>query len=102
MIEKNTPEQAPQVQASVNGCIMFQNAKTECILLTLQPGEVIPGHTNPVDVLFIGISGMGTLRTPRQTFVLETRQTLFVSSEEIRAWENHGSLPAVIMVVKLF
>ncbi len=55
MILKNTPGEASQADAPIDGRIMFSNEKAECILITLRPGEGIPAHKNPLDVVFIGM-----------------------------------------------
>lgn len=102
MIRKNTPEQAEKVKAAVDGRIMFSNPKTEVIMLSLNPGEIIPNHTNPFDVLFIGMEGVATLKSGNQTLELEPKQTLFVASEEPRQMENHSDDPIAVMVVKIF
>ncbi len=102
MIKKNTPEQAEKVKAAVDGRIMFSNPKAEAILLSLNPGEIIPEHTNPFDVLFIGMEGVATLKSVNQTLELEPKQTLYVTNEEPRQMENHTDDPIVVMVVKIF
>jgi len=102
MIKKNTPEQAEKVKAAVDGRIMFGNPKAECILLTLKPGEIIPEHTNPFDVLFIGMEGIATVISGNHTLELEPKQTLFVTGAEPRQMENHTDYPLSVMVVKIF
>ena len=102
MIKKNTPELAEKVKAAVDGRIMFSNSKAECILLTLKPGEVIPEHNNPFDVLFIGMEGLATVIIGNQKLELEPKQTLFITSEEPRQMENHTANPIAVMVVKIF
>lgn len=102
MIKKTTPEQAEKVKASVDGRIMFSSSKAEAILLSLNPGEKIPEHANPFDVIFIGMEGMATLKGGNQTITLEPKETLFVTSEELRQMENHTDKPIAVMVVKIF
>ncbi len=100
MIRKTIPEQAPKVPAAVDGRIMHQQETLEVILLTLQPGDSLPLHTNPSDVLFAGIQGSATLLTPAASFSLQAGETLFVSSHEARAWQNTTSQPCSILVIK--
>lgn len=100
MIEKTSPLQAPAVAAPVDGRIMHQQESLEVILLTLQPGDSLPLHTNPFDVLFAGIKGSATLLTPHSTYSLQPGETLFVSSHEERAWHNNGTQPCQILVIK--
>jgi quercetin dioxygenase-like cupin family protein len=101
MIKKNTPEQAEKVKAALDGRIMFSNPKAEAILLSLNPGEIIPEHTNPFDVLFIGMEGVATLKSGNQSLELEPKQTLFVTSEETRQMENNTDDSIAVMVVKI-
>ncbi len=102
MIKKTTPEKAEKVNAAVDGRIMFSNPKAECILLIIKPGEIIPEHTNPFDVLFVGMEGIATVKSGIQTLELEPKQTLFVTSEEPRQMENHTDKAITVMVVKIF
>ena len=102
MIRKTTPEQAEKVNAAVDGRIMFSSPRAESILLTLNPGEVIPEHTNPFDVLFIGLAGTATVKSSDKILTLEPIQTIFITSEESRQMENHTDKPIAVMVVKFF
>jgi quercetin dioxygenase-like cupin family protein len=101
MIIKNTPETAPKVAANLNGNIMFSNSKLESILLNLEPGQSIPAHNNPYDVLFIGMMGEAKLVCGQQEYSLLPFQTLFVSSDEPRSMQNATSSTARVMVVKI-
>jgi quercetin dioxygenase-like cupin family protein len=101
MIAKNTASVAPKVPAAVNGRIMFSDARMEAILLTLLPGESIPEHTNPCDVLFAGIKGKATLIGPEASYPLESGETIFISSEEPRSFKNDTSQACRILVIKI-
>jgi quercetin dioxygenase-like cupin family protein len=101
MIIKNTPELAEKVSAAVDGKIMFKNNNAETILLTLLPGETIPQHTNPFDVLLLGVQGTATLKCGTSEFKIDPCQTIFVSREEPRQIQNHSDLGVKIFVVKL-
>ncbi len=100
-MQKTTPQEAARVNAPIEGRIMFSNSRTESILLTLQPGETIPEHQNPFDVLFIGLSGKATLTSGSKSMTLEPCETVFVTSDEQRQMENKTSDTARVMVVKL-
>ncbi len=102
MIQKNTPEKSQKVQFAVDGRIMFSNSKTESILLTVQPGEQIPEHANPFDVLFIGIQGIASITGQSRSFTLEPCQTLFISGDEPRQLQNRTSTIVKLMVIKIF
>jgi quercetin dioxygenase-like cupin family protein len=102
MIKKTYPAHAPKVAFDLDGRIMHSDAKTEAVLLTLKPGEFIPAHTNPFDVLFIGISGQATITAGDQTFTMEPCETLFISGEELRQMQNQTGDMLKIMVMKVF
>ncbi len=76
MIKKTTPQQAAKVNFDIDGRIMHSSEKTKAILLTLQPGEKIPSHTNPFDVLFIGIQGQVSITAGNQVFTLAALRKL--------------------------
>ncbi len=80
---------------------MFSNNITKTILLTLQPGEIIPSHQNPFDVVFIGLSGKATLTSEKKNMTIEPFETVFVTSDEQRQMENLTWEVVRIMVVKL-
>lgn len=101
MIEKNTPLQAMEVYAPIDGRIMFSNPRIESILLTLVPGETIPPHTNPFDVLFIGMSGDLTLSEQESEVELSALETAFVAAGKQRQLHNPGSQKARVMVIKI-
>lgn len=101
MIKKTTPENAPAVPAAVDGRIMHSDSRAEAILLTLQPGEEIPMHTNPFDVIFAGISGEATLVSPTQNETIKQGETIFITADEDRACKNNGNEPVRVLVFKI-
>ena len=101
MIKKTIPSQAPAVPLSIDGRIMHRSENLEAILLTLQPGDSIPLHQNPFDVLFAGIEGTASLSTPRGQESIAPGETIFVSAEETRGWENHGQQACRVLVIKI-
>lgn len=101
MIKRTTPDQAPKVPAAIDGRIMHSDPRAEAILLTLNPGEEIPLHKNPFDVLFAGIKGEAKLETPDSETELRPGETIFVTSDEERAWKNQGTTTAKILVFKI-
>jgi quercetin dioxygenase-like cupin family protein len=101
MIKKSVPEKALAVPAAIDGRIMHSDPRTEAILLTLKPGEKIPLHKNPFDVLFAGIEGEATLISPTRIETIKPGETIFITADEERAWMNNGSEPARVMVFKI-
>ncbi|MFW6224623.1 MAG: cupin domain-containing protein [Bacteroidota bacterium] len=67
----------------------------------MQPGEIIPSHQNPFDVVFIGLSGKATLTSEKKNMTIEPFETVFVTSDEQRQMENLTWEVVRIMVVKL-
>lgn len=102
MIKKTIPTSAPRVGAAIDGRIMHCEPRTEAILLTISPGEEIPMHKNPFDVLFAGIRGKASLISSSITETIEAAETIFVTAGEDRAWKNETSQPAQILVIKIF
>jgi quercetin dioxygenase-like cupin family protein len=101
MIKKTIPSQAPAVPFSIDGRIMHRSNTLEAILLTLQPGDSIPMHQNPFDVLFAGIEGTATLTTPRRQETIEPGETIFVTQEEERGWKNQSQGICRVLVIKI-
>lgn len=101
MIQKMTPEKADKVNAAVDGRIMFDSRGIQAILLTLEPGESMPEHTNPFNVLFAGISGRANLVSDRLQWEISPGATIYVTAEENRGWINPFDEPCRIMVIKL-
>jgi quercetin dioxygenase-like cupin family protein len=102
MIKKTSPVHAKKVDAPVDGRIMYSDSRVEAIFLTLAPGENMPIHTNPFDVLFICIQGTAILLADQQKTSISQGETIYVSSDELRGWKNPGTNPCRIMVLKIF
>lgn len=101
MIKKNIPEKASKVPAPVDGRIMHSDERAEAILLSLNPGEEIPLHKNPFDVLFAGIEGRALLLSLSGEISIEPGETIFVTADEERAWKNPTCDTARILVFKI-
>ncbi len=101
MIQKNTHEHAEKVPADIDGRIMHRKENLEVILLTLKPGDSVPLHKNPFDVLFAGLAGSANLISNKPTETIHPGETIFVSREEDRGWENRGRETCRIFVIKI-
>ena len=101
MIIKNSPEKAPKVDASVDGRIMYSESRLEAILLRLAPGETMPAHKNPFDVLFIGIEGKASMVAEDRRLDISPGESIFITAEEKRGWQNTSDSPCRIMAVKI-
>jgi quercetin dioxygenase-like cupin family protein len=102
MIKKTIPEQAEKINFNIDGRIMHTGKKVETILLTLLPGEIIPSHTNPFDVLLICIAGNATINAGDQDYKLGPCETLFIGGETMRRIQNLENNALKIMAVKIF
>jgi quercetin dioxygenase-like cupin family protein len=102
MIIRNTPQQAKKINARVDGRLMHTDPRFEAILLTLAPGETMADHPNPLDVLFIGISGKGKLTQGQDRYGMAPGTSIFVSTNELRGWENPYDEPCRVMVLKMY
>ncbi len=101
MIIKSVPEEAPAVPTAFEGRIMHSDSRAEAILLTLQPGEEMPMHKNSFDVLFAGIKGEAMLVCTDQTMTIIPGETIYVTADEDRAWQNKGQVEVQILVFKI-
>lgn len=101
MIIKNSPEKAQKADAAVDGRIMYSEDRLEAILLTLGPGETMPAHKNPFDVLFIGIEGIASMVNEDRRLDVSPGESIFVTADEDRGWENTSEAPCRVMAVKI-
>ena len=92
---------ASKVPFNLDGRILFSQENVEIIHLTLQPGEEIDIHKNPVDVLFWVLNGVATLTVEEKEFVFGKNNLIEVGSKENRGWKNKGNEIFEILVVKL-
>jgi quercetin dioxygenase-like cupin family protein len=101
MILKSIPETAISVDAPIDGKIMFGNPRIESILITLQPGETISEHTNPFDVLFIGLIGQAIIGSENKSFEIAPCQTIYIPKGLPRFLKNDTAGEIKVMVIKL-
>jgi quercetin dioxygenase-like cupin family protein len=92
---------AEKVPFNLDGRIMFKSDKNELIHLTLQPGEELPAHTNPFDVVFYVLEGNGVLSVANDSFKMKQDQTFDVKEGIMRAWKNEGESLLRILVIKI-
>lgn len=93
---------APKVPFKLDGRVMFSSKKVEMIHLTLKPGEKLDLHTNPFDVVFYTLSGEGVLDVEGERFPMKPNDTVEVTKEILRGWENNSAEDLRILVVKVF
>jgi quercetin dioxygenase-like cupin family protein len=91
----------PRVPFKLDGRKLFTSEMLEIIHLTLQPGESMDAHTQPMDVVFFVLEGTGTLSIGVESIVVGENTTIHVRSGVQRAWNNTGNQPLRILVNKL-
>jgi len=96
-----TLEKAPGVPFKFDGRILFVSDRYELIHLTLQPGEGMEPHVQPMDVVFFVLEGSGLLTIGQAALEISTTATVHVKADVSRAWKNNGDRPLKILVNKL-
>lgn len=100
MIIKNLTNSS-RVPFDLDAFILHSEEKIEIVHLVLKPGEKLEKHTNPFDVIFFVIEGKGVLDVENEKIQLNATDTLKISSEKNRSWENTYTNDLRILVIKL-
>lgn len=98
VISINYAEKIP----GLNARKMFTSDRTELIHLVLGPGENLPQHSNPFDVIFYVLNGKGLLTVEGESAELETHDTVDVNAGMQRSWINRGDEELRLLVIKYF
>jgi mannose-6-phosphate isomerase-like protein (cupin superfamily) len=96
-----TPDNAPCVPFRFDGRILFTSPRYELVHLTLQPGEGMEPHVQPMDVVFFVVEGSGSLTIGEELLEINANTTVHVKAGISRAWTNTGNQPLKILVNKL-
>ena len=91
---------APKVPFSFDGYIMHSSPSLEVIHLCIQPGEVIPQHANPFDVVVSLIKGEVTLNNGESKIRLVLHDTVEIEKNMDRGFTNYGSEEARLIILK--
>jgi mannose-6-phosphate isomerase-like protein (cupin superfamily) len=92
---------APRVPFKLDGRILYTSDNYELVHLTLQPGEGMEMHTQPMDVVFFVIEGTGILAIGDEVVEVTENMTVHVSRGMSRAWSNHGDAALRLLVNKI-
>jgi mannose-6-phosphate isomerase-like protein (cupin superfamily) len=97
---------APRIPFKFDGRILYSSEKFELVYLTLQPGEEMEKHIQPIDVVFFVLEGTGTLdighpESLREIIEVAPNMTIHVKAGISRAWRNTGDRQLKILVNKL-
>jgi|SRR6056297_3259586 len=94
-------QNTPRVPINLEAHILHSEKPVELVHLLLKPGEQLAEHKNPFDVLFFVIEGFGILTINGEPTTLKATDTLKVTSEINRGWENNSGQDLKILVIKL-
>ena len=98
----STLDSAPKVQFNLDGYIMHTSDSLEVIHLCLQPGQAIPLHTNPFDVIACLVEGEVTLLTGANQVKLSVHNVAEIEKGAERGFTNNGILEARLLILKKF
>jgi quercetin dioxygenase-like cupin family protein len=82
------------------GRILASTPSGNFVRMTLQAGATLAPHPVPMDAHFFVISGSGRLTLNDETFVVEAGSLVPVPAGALRGWENLGSEPLELFVIK--
>jgi quercetin dioxygenase-like cupin family protein len=92
---------SPRVPFNLDGHILHSEKPVELVHLLLKPGEKLEAHKNPFDVVFFVIEGSGLLTINEEKQQLNSSDTVKVTSEHMRSWENNTLFDLRLLVIKL-
>ena len=91
-------ETAPRVPFRFDGRILFTSNRFELVHLTLQPGEGMEPHIQPVEIVFFVAEGTGTLAVGEEVVEVAPETTIKIEAGISWSWTNTGSSPFKILV----
>ncbi len=96
----NTLTNAAKVPFDVEGYLMHTSASLEVIHLCLQPGQAIPPHSNPIDIVACLVEGEATLHTDKIQVKLELYAVVEIEKDVERGFTNNGKSEARLLIMK--
>jgi quercetin dioxygenase-like cupin family protein len=100
MISKISLAEAPRAPFDLEAYIMHTSSTLEVIHLILQPGQVIPQHSNPVDVIVCLVEGEVILCTGDYKSILALYEVAEVNKNTDRGFTNNGASIARLLIMK--
>jgi quercetin dioxygenase-like cupin family protein len=91
---------APRVSVNLEGYKIHSSASLEVIHLCLQPGQDIPQHPNPVDVVVSVIKGKVTMNMGEDKIQLGLYNTIEVGKNIDRGFTNYRTEEARLIIMK--
>ena len=92
---------SPKVPFDINGFILHSDKKTELVHISMQAGESLEDHKNPLDAIFFIISGSALLTVDGEKLELKANDTIKITSDQLRGWANNTNNELRILVIKL-
>ena len=83
-----------------NAWALAKISGTELVEFHLDSGESIPEHTNPVNVVFYILKGVGILSLEEESFELQEGDSYAVKKDLQREWKNTGKSALQVLVIK--
>lgn len=97
-----TLSNAPKVPFDLEGFIMHSSATLEVIHLCIQPGQNIPQHANPFDVVACVIEGEVILNTGEDHTRLRLYDAVEIEKDLARGFSNDNTALARLLILKKF
>ena len=92
--------EARKVPFDFEGYIMHSTETLEVIHLCLKPGQIIPQHKNPFDVVACLIEGEVVLETGENQYVLSLFDVAELEKDTERGFTNNGTSDARLIILK--
>ncbi|MDD4457879.1 MAG: cupin domain-containing protein [Syntrophotalea acetylenica] len=96
-----TLEAASKVPVPFDARIMHNSGPVEVIHILLRPGETVPLHDNPFDVLFYVLEGRGELTIEDEVQQVGGDSLIEIRTGTLRGWKNTGTEPVRLLVIKM-
>jgi quercetin dioxygenase-like cupin family protein len=91
---------APKVPLNIEGYKVHSSSTLEVIHLCLLPGQDIPQHANPFDVVVCMIKGDITLNMDDNKIQLALFDTVEIGKDMYRGFANYGTGEARLIIMK--
>ncbi len=96
------PTDAPQAQnpLGLNVRHLHETPHVMLSLLTLQPGDAVPPHSAPVDVVFYVVEGSPLVQVEDEEQRVETGMLVPSSAGHRHGFRNDGDAPVRILIIR--
>jgi quercetin dioxygenase-like cupin family protein len=99
-MKKVSLSDAPKVPFDLDGYIIHTSSTLEVIHLCLQPGQTVPQHANPFEVVACLIEGEVIAHIGVDQIKLGLHDVLEVEKNADRGFTNSGTLAARLIIMK--